>query len=45
MDPFAGAGSTLAAAESVGYPSIGMEKDEVYFEMARGSIPKLTRIS
>ena len=45
LDPFAGAGSTLAAAESVGYPSIGMEKDEVYFEMARGSIPKLTRIS
>ena len=45
LDPFAGAGSTLAAAESVGYPSIGVEKDEIYFEMARESIPKLAQIS
>ena len=27
LDPFAGAGSTLAAAEAVGYASIGVEKD------------------
>ncbi len=45
LDTFAGAGSTLAAAESVGYSSIGVEKDEVYFEMARGSIPKLAQVS
>ena len=43
LDPFAGAGSTLAAAEAVGYPSIGVEKDEVYFEMAREAIPRLTQ--
>jgi site-specific DNA-methyltransferase (adenine-specific) len=43
LDPFAGAGSTLAAAESVGYASIGVEKDEYYFEMAREAIPKLIR--
>ena len=43
LDPFAGAGSTLAAAEAVGYSSIGVEKDEVYFEMAREAIPKLTQ--
>jgi DNA modification methylase len=41
LDPFAGAGSTLAAAEAVGYASIGVEKDFYYFEMARKSISKL----
>ena len=41
LDPFAGAGSTLAAAEAVGYPSIGVEKDEHYFKMACRAIPKL----
>jgi site-specific DNA-methyltransferase (adenine-specific) len=43
LDPFAGAGSTLAAAEAVGYESIGIEKDQHYFEMASAAIPKLTR--
>ncbi len=43
LDPFAGAGSTLAAAEAVGYDSIGVEKDEHYFDMAREAIPKLIR--
>jgi site-specific DNA-methyltransferase (adenine-specific) len=41
LDPFAGAGSTLAAAEAVGYASIGVEKDEHYFNMAREAVPKL----
>jgi len=41
LDPFAGAGSTLAAAEAVGYESIGIEQDKAYFEMACESIPKL----
>ena len=41
LDPFAGAGSTLAAAEATGYESIGIEKDEHYFNMAREAIPKL----
>ena len=35
LDPFAGAGSTLAAAEAVGYKSVGIEKDPLYFEMAK----------
>jgi site-specific DNA-methyltransferase (adenine-specific) len=43
LDPFAGAGSTLAAAEAVGYESVGVEKDECYFEMAREAIPRLAR--
>jgi site-specific DNA-methyltransferase (adenine-specific) len=41
LDPFAGAGSTLAAAEAIGYASIGVEKDEHYFNMACEAIPKL----
>lgn len=41
LDPFAGAGSTLAAAEAVGYESIGIEKDPHYFEVACRSLPRL----
>lgn len=44
LDPFAGAGSTLAAAEALGYASIGVEKDLHYFDMASSSIPKLARL-
>lgn len=43
LDPFAGAGSTLAAAEAVGYRSVGVEKDRHYFELAREAIPKLIK--
>lgn len=42
LDPFAGAGPTLAAAEAVGYKSIGIEKDVDFFKLACTSIPKLT---
>lgn len=45
LDPFAGAGSTLAAAEAVGYASIGIEKDPSYFDIACEAIPKLARYS
>jgi site-specific DNA-methyltransferase (adenine-specific) len=44
LDPFAGAGSTLAAAEAVGYESIGVEKDAHYFGIARTAVPKLARL-
>lgn len=42
LDPFAGSGSTLAAAESVGYSSIGIEMDPAYLDMAKKAIPALT---
>ena len=41
LDPFAGSGSTLAAAETVGYASVGVEKDSAYFDLARRAIPEL----
>jgi site-specific DNA-methyltransferase (adenine-specific) len=44
LDPFAGAGSTLAAAEAVGYESLGVEKDVFFFQMACEAIPKLARV-
>jgi DNA modification methylase len=44
LDPFAGSGSTLAAAEAVGYSSIGLEKDARYFALARAAIPRLAAI-
>jgi DNA modification methylase len=45
LDPFAGSGSTLAAAEALGYQSLGVEKDKYFFDMARQAIPKLARLS
>jgi len=44
LDPFAGAGSTLAAAIAVGYRSIGIEYDPHYAEMARRAIVPLSRL-
>jgi site-specific DNA-methyltransferase (adenine-specific) len=44
LDPFAGSGSTLAAAEAVGYASIGIEKDRTYFDIARKALPRLAAL-
>ena len=44
LDPFAGSGSTLAAAQAVGYESIGIEQDEKYFDLAGSAIAKLSRL-
>lgn len=45
LDPFAGSGSTLAAAEAVGYESIGIERDPHFFEIACDGIPKLSELA
>jgi site-specific DNA-methyltransferase (adenine-specific) len=44
LDTFAGAGSTLAAANRVGYESIGIEVAREYFEIGRTAIPALERL-
>lgn len=45
VDTFAGSGSTLAAAEAVGYESKGVERDATYFQAACKSIPALARLN
>ena len=45
LDPFAGSGSTLAAAEAVGYRSIGVEDDPEFVAMARAAIPQLAALA
>jgi len=44
LDPFAGSGSTLAAAEAVGYSSVGVERDRNYFDLACEAVPRLARL-
>jgi site-specific DNA-methyltransferase (adenine-specific) len=41
LDPFAGSGSTLAAANAVGYESIGIESDSRYLKIATAAIDRL----
>lgn len=45
LDPFAGSGSTLAAAEALGYSSIGVERDPKYIDIARKAIPQLAGLN
>jgi len=44
LDPFMGGGATIAAAVAVGYESIGIEQDLIFFQMAETAIPALARI-
>ncbi len=41
LDPFMGAGSTIAAACAVGYRSIGIESDPEFYRIAVKAIPRL----
>ncbi|NOS68514.1 MAG: site-specific DNA-methyltransferase [Verrucomicrobia bacterium] len=44
LDPFMGSGSTIAAAEAIGYDSVGVELDCEYFKLAERSIPRLAAL-
>ena len=44
LDPFAGSGSTLAAAEAVGYRSVGVERDKTYVKVASRAIEQLVSL-
>ena len=44
VDPFMGSGSTIAAAEAVGYNSIGIERYDDYYKMAKNSIVDLSSL-
>lgn len=44
LDPFMGSGSSIAAAEAVGYASTGLELDLEYFRLAERAIPRLAAL-
>lgn len=43
VDPFAGSGSTVAAAEAMGVSCIGVERSAEYFELATKAVKPLSR--
>jgi len=45
LDPFMGAGSTIAAASALGYRSIGIELDPEFYDMALSAIPRLAALA
>ncbi len=44
VDPFMGSGSTIAAAEALGFSSIGVERYLSYYQMSQRAISQLSRI-
>jgi site-specific DNA-methyltransferase (adenine-specific) len=44
LDPFMGSGSTIAAAEAVGYSALGIEKNPDYYHLSLTSIPALSAL-
>lgn len=44
LDPFMGAGATIAAADALGLRSVGLEVSREFFDMAVEAIPRLSAI-
>lgn len=44
LDPFAGSGSTLAAAHALGFHAVGVEMDPDYARLAATAIPRLAAL-
>lgn len=44
LDPFMGAGSTMAAANAIGYESVGIELDDHFYQLARDAIEGLAAL-
>lgn len=44
LDPYAGSGATLAAAQALGFHAVGVERDQLYFDMAAGAIEPLSQV-
>lgn len=44
LDPFMGSGSTIAAAQSLGLHSVGVEINSRYFRLAGRAVPKLAAL-
>lgn len=45
LDPFMGSGSTIAAAEAVGYAALGIERHKEYYVMSLQAIPALSSMA
>jgi site-specific DNA-methyltransferase (adenine-specific) len=45
VDTFMGSGSTLAAAEALGYSCVGIERQEDYYALSQTAIPALARLT
>jgi site-specific DNA-methyltransferase (adenine-specific) len=45
IDPFMGSGSTVAAAEAMGYSCIGIERYDKYYKLALRAIPTLAKLA
>ena len=43
-DPFAGSGSTLAAAEAIGYRSVGTDRDPEYYALSFSAFARLSQL-
>ena len=44
LDPFAGSGSTIAAAAAVGYAAIGIESNDEFYTQSLASMPALAAL-